>query len=311
MKKLLSLILVFMAGNLAADTTAFETVLFHGGIENAQVRLFTEKTRTEYRNVEVPSTCYETRWRTRCHSEGGHCRSVCDSRGVCRPVCSPPRRVCRQYPERYPYPCTRVERRAYQVHDYDVESNISAVIDGSAAITAQETIVFRATGNTDSITVDGSGKNLIRVFKKEVTEQRLAGLLKRNINYVLKVETARAASNVSAHGIQNVSLRNGVFNFSLHQSFDLAKFDAKIRVFKNRRLGRDTLLRTADLTEATMVATSGNANSTNYAVDLRALNIRVPSQVRIILDVKYKVDESTILNRGQIDLDTSANWVFR
>ena len=83
MKKFILMLSLFSISSFAfADTTAFERFLYEGLEDSKDVQLQTEKTRTEYLNVEVPSTCYRTVWRTRCHTRPPHCLFMAPINGV-------------------------------------------------------------------------------------------------------------------------------------------------------------------------------------------------------------------------------------
>jgi hypothetical protein len=101
-----------------------------------------------------------------------------------------------------------------------------------------------------------------------------------------------------------------VVNFSVGAGFNLDNFSQQVRVFQNRRLGTDRLLLNRMLT-ANDANVQSTASATNISIDLRSLGVNVPSKVRIILDTKYRIDANTVLNRKEVKLDASANWVFR
>lgn len=312
MKKFILMLSLFSISSFTfADTTAFERFLYEGLEDSKDVQLQTEKTRTEYRNVEVPSTCYRTVWRTRCHTRPPQCRQICDSRGICRTHCSPPRRVCNRYPDQIPYPCTRVERRAYQVHDYFVESNINLKFDAETAdINPRESITVKVTGNQSMIEVDDSGNFFVFIKDTKEEEFREGDLLVRNLEYVLGLESAVEARNVVNYGIQNVKLRGSIFSFDLHNDFNFKDFKNQIRIYRNRRFGRDTLLKTAHLNTNNTTQIESNSNYTHYEVDINQLGVNIPSRMRVILDIEYNIDTKTLLNKKKIDTDTSTNWIF-
>ena len=129
--------------------------------------------------------------------------------------------------------------------------------------------------------------------------------------YKVNFTPAEGASSVLQNGIQNVKLRSGVLTFTLGAGFNLEDFSQQIRIFKNRRLGRDPLLLNRFLTKSeTNVQTA--SNSTIIKIDLKNLGIKLPSKMRVILDTKIKgLGDSTVLNANEVKTSASANWIFR
>jgi hypothetical protein len=311
MKRFVILLSLLMASSAFADTTAIRRVLFNGGVEHQEVNLNTEETRTEYRTVRVPATCYRREVRRVCDRRTPPvCRQVC-RQGNCRRVCSPPRRICRDEVRNIPYSCMRMERRAFQVHDYYVETNVQFEFNNSDVMNdANEEFAIRMTGELASLKVRSSKNYVIVLDKQSRRESRGAGVKYVNLVYKINFIPSSGTSRVLENGIRNVSLRNGIVNFTLGAGFNLNNFTQQVRVFKNRRLGTDRLLLNKMLT-ANDANVQSTASATTISIDLKTLGVQVPSKVRIILDTKYKIDVNTVLNRNEVKLDASANWVFR
>lgn len=311
MKKFIALVLCLTGSYAMADTSAVETFLYNGLSDAREVSLTTEKTRTEYRNVRVPSTCYRTEMRRRCTQSRPSCRQVCDRRGVCQTICDRPRRVCRNVPVSVPYRCMRNETRAVQVHDYWVETKARFLFDTvDAGQAINEKFTVKMNGEMASLSANGSKNYFLVLDKRARSERREPGVKYINLDYNVRLVSAERAKNVLGNGIQNVSLRNGVLNFDLGAGFNTRSFTQQIRIFKNRRLGTDTLLYNQDLSAADMNVQATN-NASNITIDLNNLDVKLPSKMRVILDTKLNIDEDKILNKGEIKTSASSNWVFR
>ena len=294
-----------------ADTSAIETLLIDGQDQYYSMNLSTEKTRTEYETVTYPSTCYRTEYRYRCHRNPPICRRVCDRRGLCRNQCSGGGRVCRNVPVTVSYPCTRTERRAVQVHDYDVETNVEYQIQTTDAdATIAEEFTMKVVGDTPTLTVKGS-KNYFIILKKLNEKERMeAGVKYIDRIYQIELKSATKAKRVLASGIENVSYKNGIYSYTLGQGFNLSEFTQRVRVYKYRFIGSDSLLIDKNLDGNEIEINSTNGIS-EMNIDLNNLEINIPSKVRVILDTTYNIDEETLLNKGEIEISTYANWIFK
>ena len=312
MKQVLLFVLMFGFGQAFADSTAVETFLFNGLEESKEVNLTTEKTRTEYRTVRVPSTCYRREVRRICENRRPVCRRVCDRRGNCRRSCSTGGRICRNVVVNRPYRCMRTETRAVEVFDYFVETKVKFEFNNRniGADAVKEQFSMRMTGERANLSV-ASSKNYLIVLDKELRSERAGNGVKNvDLTYKISLLPAQSSSRVLENGIRNVKLRNGILNFTLGAGFNLNDFSQQIRIFKNRRLGTDTLLLNKFLSENDANVQS-TASGSAISIDLSSLGVDIPSKLRVILDTKYKIDENQVLNRNEVKLNASANWVFR
>jgi len=310
MKALLIMALCLVSNLSFADTTDVRSLLIDGSQEQVEVNLSTEKTRTEYRTVRVPSTCYRTEYRQRCTTRPPQCRQVCRN-GNCRNVCRPGGRTCRSVPVTVSYRCMRTETRAYQVHDYYVETNVQFIINTDEVLNdVAEDFTMKMKGDVSDLSVRGSKNYFIVLDKHHRNESRSNGVKYINLTYNIDLVPAHKAKSALENGIKNVKLRKGVLNFSLGEGFNFSEFTQKIRIFKNRRLRSDKLLLKKVLSEAE-VNMQVNSDSTDISVDLNTLGIKLPSKMRVILDSSFNIDENKLLNKGEIKTDTVANWIFR
>ena len=309
MKTILSLLLL-LTQVAFADSTATSQFTYDGSSEIHEVNMTTEKTRIEYRQVRVRATCYRTEYRTRCGQGAPVCRQVC-RQNRCSRQCVPGRRVCRNVPVSIPYSCTRIETRSFEVHDYDVITNAQFIMkDDNAPERLSEVLTLKVTGDRETLTAKGSKNYFIVLDKQSRKESSQTGVKYIDLVYNVKFVSAVRANEVLANGITNVKLRNGVLNFTLGAGFSLSDFSQQVRLFKNRRLGSDTLLlnRMLSSNELNVITT---ANASNISINFADLGVKVPSKARIILDTKYLIDSTKLLNLKQMKISENANWVFR
>lgn len=311
MKKALFLVIALMSAGVFADTSAVEHLLYDGFNTEEELNLSTEKTRTEYRTVRVPATCYRTEYRQRCTNTPPRCRTVCDRNGNCRNRCVPGRRVCDSVPVRVPYRCMRNETRAYQVHDYYVETNVRFQFNtNDISDEIRERFTVRITGERAQLTANGSKNYFLVLDRQSRSESRATGVKYVNLVYKVNLVPAKRAQEVLGNGIQNVKLRRGVLTFNLGAGFNLRSFSQQIKIFQNRRLGTDPLILDKHLSSQDMNVQSASRSSL-ITIDLNGLGVNIPSKLRVILNTKFDIEESKILNKSELKSSATANWVFR
>ena len=309
MKALVLFLLMALSSPAFSDSTATERVWFDGGQETSTVNLSTEKTRTEYRTVTVPSTCYRTEYRHQCRWTPGHCRSVCRN-GRCRRVCSPGRRICRSFPVRVPYHCERTVRESYQVFDYYVNTTVNVGYElENISAPANEEFLFSVTGKDLSLTVADSKNYLVLKKAKQTESARSGDTLEQTFNFNIDFVPAVTIEEALGGGIQNVVLNNGILRFSLGKSFNLENFVQNLKVYNSRVIISDVLLLDKDLKANEMeISTDGDLKT--ITVDLNKLGIELPSRMRVIMTTSFNPKGATIMNKDSFELQTSANWLF-
>lgn len=307
------LIIAFMAMfSIAAiaDTTEQRSFLYQGQTEQMSVNLSTEKTKTVWRTVDVPSTCYRTVMRRVCRTERPECRRRCDSHGNCRRVCTPSRRVCSTVPTRVPYSCIRQERRAFQEHDYFVDTNVVFNFDLSDVESLlAENFTVKTSGETSNISVQGSKSVAIFITDESRSENMTNGTKFIDLQYSLKLIPAENINGVLASGIQNVDLNNGVLTYTLGDNFNTKDFFQNVKVYQSRRLRKDILLLDKNLTEDDFIIETKNGRSM-LSVDLNRLGVNVPFRTRVIISVGYNQLGYKLLNEEDIKLEANANWIL-
>lgn len=309
MKLIIGLLLALSAQLAFATTTDSTQFFYQGGETNKLVNLSTEKTHTEYREVQVPSTCYRTEYRYRCQMIPGQCRTVCHN-GRCRRTCTPPRRICRNIPVSVPYQCTRIERHPYEVFDYFVNSNIEFSFTGDTQ-RASETFVVTQNGEQVEMRVQDSKKYAL-VLKDERRSEDFSGNTKfLNIKYLVELIDIENAKASLANGLYDVHLSGSVLTFKVGNGYNLQNFKNNIKIFKNRMLGSDTLLLDRNLAGHELEATlQGGAQV--ISVDLSTLGVNLPNRMRVIFDTEYNFDNKNLLNSDITDnLKASFNYIFK
>lgn len=310
MKNLILIMTLLMSSVVFADTVDTRSFYFNGDVQSTNLQLNTEKTRTEYRQVQVPATCYRITYRRVCDNRPPVCRNVCQN-GRCRRVCSGGGgQMCRDVQVRVPYSCMRYEQRAYEVHDYYVNTNVVlnfdlTGVDGGAA----ENFRVRVDGERAGLNVDTS-KNYAIVMKNQYRQEARRGDSKDiDLTYELGFIKTKEINETLGRGIQNVSLKNGILRFSVGRGFNTQEFTQNIKVYRNRSLGSDILLFDRNLSENEMeINTNGSASE--LTIDLASLGIQVPSKTRVIMNTTYNLNGAQLLNPEDIKTEASANWVF-
>ena len=309
MRALLITCLMLFSSLSFADTVDTRTFTYQGDTPQMSVYTSTEKTKTEYRVVDVPSTCYRTVYREQCTNEPRRCRRECNG-GRCRDVCTPPRRVCRRVPVRTAYRCIKRERRAFQVHDYFVETNATFNFDNSEVRgEISESFEVKTTGQKTELTVNGSGRLAVLLTNTRKMESMQGNTKMVDLEYDIKFVAANRINGALVNGIQNVDLDNGILTFSLGKSFNRREFVQNLKVYNSRRMRSDILLLERNLLPRDMQVDRRDDRSF-ITVDLNALGIQVPSRTRVILTTSYDLGGAKLLNKDDITLEATANWIL-
>jgi hypothetical protein len=302
MKNLLLIMMMMISSYSFADTIDSQSVLVDGSQTVEELMLNTEKTRTEYRTVRVPSTCYRTEYRRRCTRQPQNCRTICRN-NRCRRVCSGGgQTICRNVPVNVPYRCMRNETRAYEVHDYDVSTRAKLNFDlDDVSGGANERFTITMNGEMDSLRVNGSKNYALLLDNKNRSEIRRQGVKDVELNYDVRLVKAKTITQTLGRGIQNVSLRNGILRFSVGKGFNT--------VYRSRRLATDVLLFDRNMMDNEMEV-NVNGNTSEVSIDLASLGIQLPAKTRVIMSTSYNLGGAQLLNADEIKTEASANWIF-
>ena len=311
MKNLMLVLCMLVSAVAFADSSDTKTFNFDGSSEVAELLLQTEKTRTEWRQVRVLRTCYRVTYRRQCTTQGQSCRTRCDrNRQNCRRVCTGGRRVCRDVPVRRAYSCYQWENQAYEVHDYYVNTNATLnfdlnEVDGGAS----ENFKVNVRGEKANLSVKGSKNYLVLLNSQNQSQVHNGSVKDINISYDINFIKAKRVKETLGQGVKNVKLKNGVLNFSVGKGFNTNEFTQNLRIYKYKRIGKDTLLLNQDMTDNDMDIVT-NANTTSIQINLKNLGITLPKKMRVIMTTSFKTGSAKVLNTG-VKTKTSANWIFK
>lgn len=312
MRSLLILVLAMANCFSFADTLAIEDLLYDGSDNIHEINLTTEKTRTEYREIRVPSTCYRTEYRQICDGSTWDCRRICDPRRRrCRRRCRSGNRICRTVPIVVSYRCIIRERRRVEVHDYNVETKATfEFIAPEQPDLIREAFRLKLRGDKEALSVTSS-KNYFLILDHRSREEKMgAGTKYIDLTYKIRLASAREVAHVLGEGIRNVSLRRGLLNFTLGANFNLDDFVQRLRLYKNRPLGPDSLIIERYLNPKEVYIQSDAYNS-YVTIDLKKLGVILPKRLRVVLNSSYKIDQSKILNKNDVKMEASTNWIFK
>lgn len=293
-----------------ADTTETRNLWFDGSMTSDTVNMSTEKTKTEYRNVQVRDTCYRTEYRMRCYQQPTRCRNVCDSRGRnCRRRCSPGRRVCRNTPVQVPYSCMRTIRQAYEVLDYYVNTTFELNYDASEFSEAEEVLVATVSGSNGALTVEDSGENLVLLKDEMKTARREGETLFQTLIYDLSFVSAEKVKAALEGGVRDVLYQDGTLFFTLGKGFNTQDFLQELKIYRARRLASDELLFDKKISQDQMEI-SVDGNDKRISINLGALGIELPNRMRVIMTTSYDLKGAKALNGDSVKTEASANWLF-
>jgi hypothetical protein len=204
----------------------------------------------------------------------------------------------------------RSETRAYQVHDYYVNTRAQLSFDYSdVSGGANERFSVTMNGESDSLSVNGSKNYALLLDSKNRSEVRNVGTKNVELNYNVRLVKAKTITQTLGRGIQNVSLRNGILRFSVGKGFNTQDFTQNLKIYRSRRLATDVLLFDRDMTDTEMQVNT-NGNSSEVSIDLANLGIQLPSKTRVIMNTAYNLGGAKLLNSNEIKTEASANWIF-
>ncbi len=257
------------------------TLNFDGSAEQLQVTLSGEKTHTEYRQEQVPSTCYRqvfvgyyTYCRNvpyqRCTTTPRTCRQVCTGSGsdrTCRRVCTGGQRVCKTYYRRVceqrpryrteAYTCWETVTVPYEVFDYNTQANVT-VFMGSLPCNANADEDFKVnfSGENISLKVKGSGKLITFQADKNVEVAWENNVKVMNVTYDVAFQTVEDAFLPVSEGVSNLRRDGDILSYEIGKVQNENDFVPSLNL-KNRWLipiGKRKLF-------------NGNLNKSQYAIE--------------------------------------------
>lgn len=324
MKAFLGLAVLSLSLSTFANTRDSKTIVYDGSQSYFEISLQTEKTHTEYRMEEVPSTCYEQQisgYTTSCI--GGNYRPYPPGYpgnfpgGYYDPRYRYPQpgpyfgRSCVQTPiyRSVPYSCMKTVRTSYQVKDYDVDARVTIDVSKVSELAANEKINVVLSGELLTVSVEGSKKFFIVQNDRALNSQMEGGVKYMDAAY--KLEMVEAAPVLDAIKMSKIKIDKGLLKFDLGPVADLNDLAVNLNIEK-RKTGADAVLLNRDLTASELKLTS-TRSGTDVEVDVAALGVTLQGgKFDITSKVSFK-PRGTLLNRAEFPekaLSTSRTLIY-
>lgn len=277
MKIFLGVIALICALSAFASTGESRTFIYDGSLDSTELLLKGEKTHTEYRVEDVPSTCYR--------------REVVGYTTVCRgghygPYPRPYPYPGPHYPGPYPYPqgcyqspiyreipysCVRTVRTPFEVKDFDVDARVNLTVTRNGEALPKEKFTVSLKGDVLTLLMSGS-RRFVGVLKTEVVNERMAGSVKIiDANYAIDLVDAEELS--AAIKLRRISMNRGVVNLSAGRMADRGDLTLALTVVKKKALGRDEVLLNRTLARGEFEAQPEDGVATNIDVDTTKLGL--------------------------------------
>lgn len=310
MKLLLGLTSLILSTGLFASTVDTATFIYDGSRDSVELVLNAEKTHTEYRTEERPSTCYRQEfmgYRTVCsggYGGGGHPRRGGGWRGGARSCWSQPvyRRVA--------YSCMQSVTISYEVKDYDVDARVIVdVTNLSSATTPGETFKVTLKGDKLSFEAIGSKKFFI-VKKKDTTRSSMNGSVKF-MDALLVVELIESAPVLKALKITDNSFQDENLRFNIGPTKNLESLGFSLKVTKVKFLANDPVLFDRKLADSELQINSlGNLSEIN--VNLKNLNFEMPQgKLKFTTEVFAKFSGELMNTSDFRELSVSKTLIYK
>jgi hypothetical protein len=299
-----------------ASTGETKSFLYDGSQESVELLLRGEKTHTEYRVEDLPSTCYRNEvvgYHTVC--TGGHYGPYPRPYphpypGPHHPGPHPYPRTCYREPiyRQIPYSCIRTVRTPYEVKDFDVDTKVvlNVVRNGEAVPAEKFTVTLR--GDQLTLMMDGS-KRYVGVVKNESIKEQMAGSVKV-IDAVYNVELVDTQEVVAAIQLKRIAMNKGVVELKAGKFADRGDLGLSLTIVKKKALATDEILLDRILTAGEYDAQAEDAIATNIDVNTQALGLNLKGgkfSITAKLFLKGKV-----LNRIQLpELEASRTLIYK
>lgn len=297
MRIFLAIYLATLSIITSANTT--DTREFTVGAQSQEViTLYTEKTRVEYRTEQREATCYRTEYRLRCRILPGPCRRVCDLRGFCRTQCLPHQTVCRDFPVTVPYSCVEDVEVAYDVFDYNVETQLTFHFSYEEE-SVSENIRTSVTGDKVKLEVLDSKEFAVLLTNKTISQSRQGDTKYQQISYDIKFTPVSKITDLIGAGIENLTLSGNHLNFHFSHSFNKNLFRVRLRLLRRKLIGRDPTIFNSELLSY-QYQVDDHFDKKQISIDLKELGINIPRRIRAILEVQYAPNGAELLNDVKI-----------
>ncbi len=235
MKLFISILALSISLSGLASTGETKSFTFDGSQDSVDLLLKGEKTHTEYKVEDVPSTCYRevmVGYQTIC-TGGGY------GGGYGRRYPGPYTQHCFQRPiyRSVPYSCIRTVRTPFEVKDFDVDTKVTLNISAANAEGAKEKLTVSLLGDRLTLTMNGS-KKFIGVLKTESVDEQMAGSVKI-INAAYNVELVDVAGVTSALTMKGISAKSGLIRISADSRMQRSDISFTFKIVKKNALASD------------------------------------------------------------------------
>lgn len=310
-------------------STEMRNFVYDGSQSSVEFSMRTEKTHTEYKTEQVPSTCYSREvsgYTTTCMSNnyrpypngypGNFPGGMYDPR-TRYPQPGPGRyfpgnSTCVQQPiyREVPYSCLKAERTSYQVKDYDVEAKVILNVAKNSSLAANEKFTVVLNGDSVNVTVNGS-KQYLAVLKRPVVTANMNGSVKL-MDAVLTVELIEAAPVLNSLKSHDISIENGVLSLGLGPVTSGENIKINLNVTK-KKIGSDKVLFDREL-NASEVLLKASRSGTDAEVNVNKLGIALDGgKYALTARASFKAN-GTLINRVQFGdeaLSTSRTLIYK
>lgn len=316
MKLLISVLALSFSLTSFASTGETKTFNYDGSQDSAELLLRGEKTHTEYKVEDIPSTCYRQEiigYNTICN--GGYYGP-----GYPRPYPGPYypgpyypgpySRQCYQTPiyRTIPYSCIRTVRTAFEVKDFDVDTKVILNVVNSSELAASEKFSVTLLGDKLTIMMNGS-KKLIGVLKNEAIKAQMAGSVKV-INVIYDVELVDAQAVASAARLTKISMSRGLLTLKAGRLADRGDLTLSLQIVNKKALAEDIVMLDRELTKSEYSAEAEDGSATNITVDTNVLGVQINGgKYSITARIFFK---GKVLNRIELpELEASRTLIYK
>ncbi len=282
MKLFFSVIALCVSLSGLASTGETKTFNYDGSQDSVDLLLKGEKTHTEYKVEDVPSTCYRQEivgYSTICTGGGyyGPGRGY-PGPGYPRPYPgpyypSPYPQTCYQQPiyRQIPYSCIRTVRTPFEVKDFDVDTKVTLTIVKASSEASLEKFTVSLNGDQITLMMNGS-KKFIGVVKNETIEPVMAGSVKI-INATYNVELVEASVVVTAIKLTKISIKDGLLSVKAGPAAGRGDISVALNVVKKKALASDDTLLDRTLKQGEFTVRSEDAITSSVEVNMPALGL--------------------------------------
>ena len=306
-------------------STEMRNFVYDGSQSSVEFSMRTEKTHTEYKTEQVPSTCYNREvmgYRTTCM--GGYYPSPIGLPGNFPGGYNDPRNrfpsrgphyggsSCIQEPiyRSVPYSCLKTETISYQVKDYDVDAKVTLNVAKNTTFAGTENFTVVLNGDSVNVTVAGS-KNYLAVLKRPVINANMNGSVKL-MDAVLTVELIEAAPVLHSLKMNDISIENGVLSLGLGLITASEHIKISLNVTK-KKIGSDLVMFDRELKASEVVLKASRAG-TDAEVNVNKLGLSLDGgKYALTARASFRAD-GTLINRVQFGdeaLSTARTLIYK